>query len=1066
MSFPYQNIIKGNPIRTLVRVIPPSNFQREDVKIMANTISLTDSNQRIIEEHDCQEVYGPETDVSTMFQNLFRGHITPLVMGYNITIFTFGSTGSGKSATLEGNAREAGLILQMADSLFNQLETRKHHSSKLNQGNFQNYSYGVRVRYVEIIDEEITDLLGNAGNQFSDALIVKETVWEGPTIQNATVLTVQNQSQLSQLLTEGRKRRNQTSNEFGKLSSKATSIFTIELIQTQELVNDSAIENVTILSRLNFFDLPGSEIMLDDPESIRVRQGSTLNKSIIALTTLLRDMSQNQSKDDYFLTETSTVTHMMKDALGGNSISIGIFCLKNGDPKGSSYTLNMMKRVSNIQNFSIVNDGKAIGLLKRYRAEAIAASSNNRLGGYNMPGIEGELGNQKLQDLERRLIEKDLDKIRLDEERQRFASKLTEMREKYNQLIRDKGDLQSELIKSEEEKLEVSKALVELQIENTRLMEIIQTEKYESSNKLLNADGELLELKIKEEKALEQIQKLQDRLKEVIDDKRELEIEFVALKKNYIEVNKKLDDEKIKNQNVGMELINMVNENKALHDEMNDIYKKSSSTNDENARFINRIEKLENENQEQREALVFAKAEIERLKTEMLKYDILEQQHRIDIDNKKIEMEKGFFEITREKQNEFNKLTQEVEGNLIKNKDERLLWESQKMELTHKNKLQSRKIQELEERLNELMKFNDEMTAENGKLQLQLDEMRSVYRNKLIQFTSEQARGANGDKPIRIGYDMNAREELIRSYNEKEIQLSEQLEKEKRLNKNLKMEIRSLKNYARQMKYLAEDWAPVGVPLPEILKKDAPTQLDDEMLGGALVADQNVEIDRLRKRNRKLEEELRIIQDQLLNQTNKKADKEVDIQQRLLNEIEYMKSTNVRPGSSSQNIEILRKERNDLYEENKKLIAMLKDNRKWDAFILQKENERLMKQIKQYEDGQSIAPISGDSGMLKTKVQFNSFTPTKFFSFQNRLCITKRWLNNWKKINLSFQFVQLWLKNNLNLFKSTYKRLHQNIKKKSWTLKRVEETIDRKLLGILIQLNQNIFQYVLFYILV
>lgn len=46
----------------------------------------------------------------------------------------------------------------------------------------QNYSYGVRVRYVEIIDEEITDLLGSGGNQFSDALIVKETVWEGPTI--------------------------------------------------------------------------------------------------------------------------------------------------------------------------------------------------------------------------------------------------------------------------------------------------------------------------------------------------------------------------------------------------------------------------------------------------------------------------------------------------------------------------------------------------------------------------------------------------------------------------------------------------------------------------------------------------------------------------------------------------------------------------------------------------------------------------------------------------------------------------------------------------------------------
>lgn len=78
---------------------------------MSNTISLTDANQRIIEEHDCQEVYGPEMDVSTMFQNLFRAYISTFILGYNITIFTFGSTGSGKSQTLEGNGREAGLIL-------------------------------------------------------------------------------------------------------------------------------------------------------------------------------------------------------------------------------------------------------------------------------------------------------------------------------------------------------------------------------------------------------------------------------------------------------------------------------------------------------------------------------------------------------------------------------------------------------------------------------------------------------------------------------------------------------------------------------------------------------------------------------------------------------------------------------------------------------------------------------------------------------------------------------------------------------------------------------------------
>lgn len=79
---------------------------------------------------------------------------------------------------------------------------------------------------------------------------------------------------------------------------------------------------------------------------------------------------------------------------------------------------------------------------------------------------------------------------------------------------------------------------------------------------------------------------------------------------------------------------------------------------------------------------------------------------------------------------------------------------------------------------------------------------------------------------------MNAREELIRSYNEKEINLNETIEKEKGVTKNLRMELRAIKNYARTLKYLAEDWAPVGIPLPEILKKNPPVKLDDDNVSG------------------------------------------------------------------------------------------------------------------------------------------------------------------------------------------------------------------------------------------
>lgn len=136
-----------------------------------------------------------------------------------------------------------------------------------------------------------------------------------------------------------------------------------------------------------------------------------------------------------------------------------------------------------------------------------------------------------------------------------------------------------------------------------------------------------------------------------------------------------------------------------------------------------------------------------------------------------------------------------------------------------------------------------------------MDEMRAIYRKKLNELVSEQVRGKPG---------MNAREELIRDYTEKEIQLTDKIERELKINKQIKNELLSLKSYTRQIKNLAEDWAPVGVPLPDILTAEAPLSLDNANYNsdqGELLN----ENDRLRKRNRKLEEEMKVIQDQLLN---------------------------------------------------------------------------------------------------------------------------------------------------------------------------------------------------------
>ena len=61
---------------------------------------------------------------------------------------------------------------------------------------------------------------------------------------------------------------------------------------------------------------------------------------------------------------------------------------------------------------------------------------------------------------------------------------------------------------------------------------------------------------------------MQDRLNEARNDRKDMEIEFIALKKNYYQVKQELDQEKLKRENLSIELINLVNENKNIEGRM------------------------------------------------------------------------------------------------------------------------------------------------------------------------------------------------------------------------------------------------------------------------------------------------------------------------------------------------------------------------------------------------------------------------------------------------------------------------------------------------------------------
>lgn len=293
-----------------------------------------------------------------------------------------------------------------------------------------------------------------------------------------------------------------------------------------------------------------------------------------------------------------------------------------------------------------------------------------------------------------------------------------------------------------------------------------------------------------------------------MEEKSELELEFMALKKNYLEKLRELEQIRVMQENYSLELINVTNENKALQEEISKLYQTHGSTSDENKMFLARIEKLQNDLRDKEEALVFAKAEIERLKVELMRYDVLGAKSRNEVDKTRLEGDKS-----------------QLGPPILKNtddpyKNERMIWDSQKMELTHKVKSLQRRVNDDNERIKDLERQVNELMGENNKMQLQLDEMRAIYRNKLIQI-----------------HKLDPRDELFQTYSQKERDLLQAVETLNRKLRQQMLELRSIRSYSRNLRYLAEDWAPAGQPLPDILQRDYPLLEEEQLVMVELYSD-------------------------------------------------------------------------------------------------------------------------------------------------------------------------------------------------------------------------------------
>jgi len=88
---------------------------------------------------------------------------------------------------------------------------------------------------------------------------------------------------------------------------------------------------------------------------------------------------------------------------------------------------------------------------------------------------------------------------------------------KYSKLVADKAMQARELILSEEQKLHISKALIEVKMANGEMAEKFETEKFEITNAMMNAKTEVSDLDIKLRDVEDQLLKSQDNERKAVE---------------------------------------------------------------------------------------------------------------------------------------------------------------------------------------------------------------------------------------------------------------------------------------------------------------------------------------------------------------------------------------------------------------------------------------------------------------------------------------------------------------------------------------------------------------------
>jgi kinesin family protein 11 len=269
------------------------NEMRREVNVL-HTIA----NKQVDRLFNFDKVFGPKSQQRSIYDQAIAPIVHEVLEGFSCTVFAYGQTGTGKTYTMEGGMRkkggdlpaEAGVIPRAVRHIFDTLEA-------------QNADYSMKVTFLELYNEEVTDLLAQDDSSRSSEDKQRKPISLMEDGKGSVVLrgleeeVVYSANDIYALLERGSSKRRTADTLLNKRSSRSHSVFTITVHIKEESMGD---EELIKCGKLNLVDLAGSEnILRSGARDGRAREAGEINKSLLTLGRVINALVEHSSHVPY-----------------------------------------------------------------------------------------------------------------------------------------------------------------------------------------------------------------------------------------------------------------------------------------------------------------------------------------------------------------------------------------------------------------------------------------------------------------------------------------------------------------------------------------------------------------------------------------------------------------------------------------------------------------------------------------------------------------------------------------------------------------------------------------------